>query len=158
MTTINCPECGKPFTPWRAKKYCSEKCAARVRKRAERAMTPDRQETQKIPEQNQASNEGMSRDESPSFIVRHSDWIAVNDCTDKFQYKGGAIGWTMNIDGFGWFGRVGKEMSFGPTNRRRARQAVEAFLTGEDFPKLENERSWRGDCWRLVNACPPHLS
>lgn len=94
----------------------------------------------------------MSRDESPAFRVRNSEWTACNEITDKLTYKGQAIGWTMNIEGKGWFGRVGKEMSFGPTSRSRARQAVEAFLRGEPFEKIDIEQSWRGDCWKLVSG------
>jgi hypothetical protein len=78
-------------------------------------------------------------------------WTACNEVTDKYARKGGdAVGWTMLIEGRGWFGRVGKEMSFGPTTRTRARASVEAFLKGEPFEKTEDERSWRGDCWGIL--------
>jgi hypothetical protein len=151
---LNCPQCGKQFTPWRGKTYCSEAC----RKRAENiragrirgdetdseAMIPDAENPKKNDEQNQALARGRRGDEE-------AQWIAVNEVTDKFARKGGdAVGWTMLIEGKGWYGRVGKHMSFGPTTRTRARAAVEAFLRGEPFEKRGGEQSWRGDCMGVL--------
>jgi hypothetical protein len=151
MVEKTCLQCGKRFTPWRGKTFCSERCRKQAQNRrlrrdetAQATPIADSQNPEKIDEQNQELAKALRRDEG-------AFWIACNEVTDKFARKGGdAIGWTMKIEGQGWFGRVGKEMSFGPTNRSRARSSVEAFLRGEPFEKHEDEHSWRGDCWRIV--------
>lgn len=157
MEQIACLSCGKRFTPWRGKKYCSEECRKRAENRRLRAKTPDAPDSEKIYEQNQVAAGALRGDESPAFIVRNSEWMACNEVTDKFVYKDRVIGWTMRVENFeggllGWFGRVGREMSFGPSTRERARKSVEAFLKGEDFGKTVKERSWRGDCWSLIGG------
>ena len=78
--------------------------------------------------------------------------VAANEITHKFINSGGtALGYAMYVERQkAWFGRVGKEMSFGPTSLSRSRQAVEAFLGGQVFEKREGERSWRGDCMHLI--------
>jgi hypothetical protein len=109
-------------------------------------MIPDAQNSEKNDEQNQEPTSALRGDEG-------AFWIACNEVADKFARGGSdAIGWAMLIEGRGWFGRVGKEMSFGPTTRHRARAAVEAYLRGEFFDKHEGEHSWRGDCWKLISG------
>jgi endogenous inhibitor of DNA gyrase (YacG/DUF329 family) len=155
-----CPNCAKMFVPWRGKQFCSERCRKTVQNRRLRQSgtgVAGSQETQEISEQNQGLTEAMRRD-GPAFVVRHAEWIAVNEITQKFLYKEPAIGWAMNIEGRGWFGRVGKDMSFGPTTLHRARLSVEQFIKGEPFAKNKPEQSWRGDCWDLVVAAPPDVS
>jgi hypothetical protein len=48
----------------------------------------------------------------------------------------------------GWFGRIGREFSFGPTTEVRAKAAVEAALRGEPFEKQDGERSRKGTLGR----------
>jgi hypothetical protein len=125
-------------------------------KSGEATPIADSQKTENLIEQNQRIAETVRRDEPPdgslASIVRNSTWIACNEVTDKLAKKSGdAIGWTMLIEGMGWFGRAGKEMSFGPTTRARARLSVEAYLRGEPFEKRDDERSWRGDCGSLIS-------
>lgn len=154
MSKQACLSCGKQFTSWRGKKYCSEAC----RKRAEnwrlrgdksslKGMIPDAENAEKKDERNQKPSEAVRGDE-----IHAANWFACNEVTDRLDLRGTAIGWTMLIEGKGWFGRVGKEMSFGPTTRARARRSVEAYLKGEPFEKDEDERSWRGGCWKLIAA------
>jgi hypothetical protein len=133
-----CPQCGKRFTPWRAKRFCGERC----RKRAENArlgyvrgdeatLVADSQKAEKITKQNHDVTEIDRGDEPPG---RGLFWIACNDVTDKLSKGEGssAVGWTMNVEGKGWFGRCKSdprgEFSFGPSTRARARAAVEAWL------------------------------
>jgi hypothetical protein len=113
-------------------------------------MIPDAKKTEKNDEQNQGFVEALRGYESHADKVYLANWIACNEITHKLQYKDTAIGWTMLIAGQGWFGRVGKEMSFGPTTRSRARLAVETYLKGEPITKCDDEKLWRGDCWPLV--------
>jgi hypothetical protein len=120
-----------------------------------KALVPEGENSDENSQQNQrakVSVGGMVAPEDGAFVARSADWIAINEITDKLQYKGTAVGWTMLIEGKGWFGRVGKEMSFGPTSRKRARDAVETYLRGQPFEKHEDERSWRGDCWTLISG------
>jgi hypothetical protein len=58
----------------------------------------------------------------------------------------------MLVEGHGWFGRIGKDFSFGPTSMSRAQKAVEARLLGQLFDKLEGEKSWSGTCWCLLSG------
>jgi hypothetical protein len=81
-------------------------------------------------------------------------WTACNEITQKLIRVGSpeAIGWAMLIEGHGWFGRIGKVFSFGPTTKTRAQHAVEANLKGEPFDKLEGENSWSGTCWKILSG------
>ena len=155
MAKATCPQCGKQFTPWRAKTYCSEKC----RKRAENARlgyvwgdeaTPiaNSPNSENLPKKNQRVANPFRGDEG-------FEWLACNEVTHKLTQKGSpdAIGWAMLVvAGHGWFGRIGKEFSFGPTSLNRARSAVEARLLGQLFDKLEGEKSWSGTCWRPLSG------
>jgi hypothetical protein len=147
MSELACRTCGKLFTPWRGKIYCSEACRKRAenwRLRGDKSrsgtMIPDAQNIKKKDEQNQAPAEAVRGDEGQADKARAATWIACNEITDKFDHRGAAIGWTMKVEGLGWFGRVGKEMAFGPTTRERARLSVEAYLKGEPFSKKKNVR------------------
>jgi hypothetical protein len=140
---LNCPQCGKTFMPWRGKTYCSEKCRKRAenlragRVRGDEGPTlPDDQKVEKNDAQNQVDTRAF-RGDGPF------EWIACNEVTRKLLRVGSpdAVAWAMYIEpieGYtygGWYGRVGKEMSFGPTTQLRAKLAVEAFLRGEPFKK-----------------------
>jgi hypothetical protein len=85
------------------------------------------------------------------------EWTACNEVTQKLTAKGShdAVAWAMLVEGQGWYGRIGKEFSFGPSTVRRAEAAVEARLLGQMFDKLEGEKSWSGTCWRLLSGFEP---
>ena len=140
---LNCPQCGKQFTPWRGKTYCSEACRKRAeniragRVRGDEAPTvPDEQKDENAPQQNQRVTRALRGDET-------YEWTACNEVTRKLIAIGSAdaVGWCMYIEpveGYtkgGWFARVGTQMSFGPTSVFRAQLAVEAFLRGQPFKK-----------------------
>ena len=150
---VICQNCNKKFKQWRKKKYCSERCADAARQRRLRAYKqdsegpiPDSLKLEKIDEQNQETIEAMSRYE-PS-----RDWVAVNEITQKLVGKNGtAIAWAIYIDrAGGWFGRVGNDMSWGPTSLNRARESVETYLRCEPFEERKGERSWRGNCMGII--------
>ena len=150
---VICPNCNKKFKQWRKKAYCSKRCADAVRQRRLRAYKqdseaplPDSLKVEKIDEQNQEAIELMSRYELGG------EWVAVNEITQKLVKEGGtAVAWAIYIDREGgWFGRVGNDMSFGPTNLNRARNAVETYLRREPFKKRKGERSWRGNCMGII--------
>ncbi len=152
-TQATCPECGKSFRQWRAKKFCSDRCRKRVENRRLRAEIADGPKNEKIIEENQSDDVAVRGDEGPAFKVRNSAWVAVNDVTDKLQYRGTALGYTMMIEGRGWFGRVHDDRgdwSFGPSTRSRVRQAVESWIRHEPFEKREGEATWAGDCMRML--------
>ena len=155
-----CPQCGKRFTPWRAKAYCSELCrkkAQNVRlgyvRRDEATQVAAAPNPETFAQQNRASRRAFRRDEG-------FEWTACNEVTRKLTRIGAptAIGWAMNVDGHGWFGRIGgeREFSFGPATQARAKSAVEARLLGEPFDKIDDERTWSGTCWRLLGGSEPH--
>jgi hypothetical protein len=82
---ITCPNCGKRFTPWRGKKFCSEACRKRAENRRLRgdetplkAMMPDAQKSENFPQQNQQASETVRGDESPAASVRAATWVACN--------------------------------------------------------------------------------
>jgi hypothetical protein len=153
-----CPECGKRFTPWRQKRFCSEVCRKRqqnarlgyVRRDGATTLQDDpKGHKQGLPDA-PGGAAGPFTDafrEDGGFV-----WTACNEITRKLTLQGSqtAIAWAIQIEGLGWFGRIGKDFSFGPTSRRRAKQAVEARLKGEPFTKLEGERSWKGTCGKLL--------
>src|SRR4029077_7293738 len=154
MKQKTCPQCGKLFQAWRQKAYCNEKC----RKSAQNARlgyvrrdgaieVADSLKSENLIETNQKRARTFRRDEP--FI-----WTACNEITRKCTSPGSsdAIAWTMLVEGRGWFGRIGKTFSFGPTSARRAEQAVEAKLQGQMFDKHEGEKSWAGDCWKLLSG------
>lgn len=148
---VTCANCGKLFTPWRQKSYCSERC----RKRAENARLggmkplpatplPGSEKLENLSQQNQRLAHPFRGDEG-------FEWTACNEVTQKLTRSSpAAVGWTMRM-GSHWYGRIGKDFAFGPTTLLRARQVVEARLMGQDFKKLEDEKSWSGDCWNLIH-------
>lgn len=153
-----CPQCGKRFAPWRAKAYCSEPCrkkAQNVRlgyvRRDEATHVAASPNPETLAQQNRASPRTFRRDEG-------FEWTACNEVTRKLTRAGSpnAVGWAMLIDGHGWFGRIGRDFSFGPATQSRAKSAVEARLLGEPFDKVDDERSWSGTCWRLLSGSEPH--
>ena len=152
-----CPQCGRKFTPWRAKQYCSEQCRKSAQnarlgyvRRDEATRVANDQKTEFSPQQNQRVTNPFRRDEG-------LEWAACNEVTHKLTKKGSpdAIAWVMLVEGQGWFGRIGKEFSFGPSSLPRAKAAVEARLMGRMLDKLEGEKSWRGTCWKLISGATP---
>ena len=149
-----CPQCGKQFTPWRRKKFCSEPC----RRRAENARLGYLRGDEAT--HGAASDKiakRLQRKQALRDFVRGDEgleWTACNEVTRKLTAKGSpdAIGWAMLVEGQGWFGRIGKDFSFGPTNPSRVQKAVEARLRGQLFDKLEGEKSWPGTCWSLLSG------
>ena len=161
---LTCPECGKRFTPWRKKQYCSESCKRRVQNRRMRhgleaekpalaTTLPDSPKSEKIIEENQGAARAVSTYEGPTAKLRESEWLAVNEITDKLNHRGTAIAWAMHVGGRGWFGRVRDDRgdwSFHATGRQRARAAAEAWIKHEPFEKFEDEASWRGNCMSIM--------
>lgn len=139
MVMATCPNCGKPFTPWRKKIFCSDKCrrqsenrrlgySQKVGSRGDAGTTPlEGPGPLKKDKQNQGAAEKVRRDETPGAavtrregpveVVRNSRWIAINEVTRKLDFKGTAIGWLMKVEGHtcpgptvnGWYGRVRDE-------------------------------------------------
>jgi hypothetical protein len=155
-----CPKCGKSFLPWREKKFCSERCRKQAQNRRlgyvrRDGATPiaDCQKSQNLDVQNQGVAKAFRRDEP---LPRDLDWVACNEVTHKHAKPGGdAVGWAMLVEGRGWFGRVRDERgdwSFGPSILSRCQRAVEAWLRHEPFDKVGDEKTWRGDCWRLLSG------
>jgi hypothetical protein len=131
-----CPQCGMAFTPWRSKRFCSERC----RKSAENArlgyvrgneasLVADALKTQNKTKQYQLLTR-LGRG-GETFV-----WIACNAITSKLIRPGSdsALGWVLK-DRQGWFGKIGGEFSFGPSTRRRAQKAVLARLEGQPLPE-----------------------
>lgn len=113
-------------------------------------MTQDAKMDEEISQQNQSIPDDVRGDESPAFVVRKSEWIACNKYTDKLEYKGRAIGWTMDVENRGWFGRVKDERgewTFGPSTRTRARNAAEAWIKHEPFVKRTGEGMMQKEIW-----------
>ena len=132
-----CPQCGGAFTPWRSKRFCSERC----RKNAENArlgyvrgdeasLVADALKTQNKTQQYQPLAR-LARGEE-TFV-----WIACNAVTHKLIRPGSdsALGWVLK-DGQRWFGKISGGFSFGPSTRRRAQKAVLARLEGQPLPEL----------------------
>ena len=151
-----CPQCGKRFQPWRAKRYCSERCRKQAENGRLRAVRGDEAtpmaadpNSEILPKQTQALTRPLRGHEK-------FEWTACNEVTRKLTRAGSpnAVGWAMLIDGRGWFGRVSGEweFSFGPSTMARAKAAVEAHLLGETFDKAEGERTWSGTCWWLLSG------
>jgi hypothetical protein len=158
---ITCPNCGKRFTPWRGKRYCSERC----RKHAENQRLRGSESPagiipfagENLPPESQGNRATPKAVRGDEPLI----WVACNEVTWRLA-RGGrpatethchAAGWAMQIEGRGWYGRVRDDRgdwSFGPSTLTRARDAVEAYLRREPFEKTDNERSWSGDCGRLL--------
>ena len=158
-----CPCCGKRFTPWRAKQFCSEPCKrkaqnarAKAKNDPEATQVADGPNPEKKPSENRATPRALS-------TYGPLEWIACNEATLKCIREGSAaaVGWAMLVEVTqnrdAWFGRIGEEFSFGPTTRPRAKAAVEARLSGRPFEKHEDsaERMWSGTCWRLLGGSVP---
>ena len=88
--------------------------------------------------------------------MKGSNGTACNEITQKLTRTGSpaAIGWAMLVEGHGWFGRVGgeRQFSFGPSTQSRSKAAVEAWLLGQPFDKVDNERTWSGTGWSLLSG------
>jgi hypothetical protein len=155
-----CPNCGKAFQPWRAQRFCSERCRKAVENRRLRGSEPGKGNDTSDPltasslastPDGIASMAGLS----DATVDRPLVWLASNEVTHKLVHEGRdrALGWAMLIEGRGWFGRVRDDRghwSFGPSTLNRARLAVEAWLRREPFDKIGDERTWRGDCGALL--------
>jgi hypothetical protein len=164
-----CLNCGKKFTPWRAKRFCSERCQDSARRRAKRSGNP--------------VNEGMhagglydsalgcpKHEQNQQLDERQSSrlsgderyvWAACNEVTRRLTREGSqtAIGWAMLVEGKGWYGGVRDkrgDWSFGPATLARALKAVEAWIRHEPFETRidDGERMWRGDAMAFVMGIP----
>ena len=160
---LTCAQCGKRFTKWRAKRYCSEPCSRKAQNGRVRGLSTYGA-TQQPTAQIYPIEAGPERQDGASVTPTEAVdrerpflWTAANEVTRKLTREGSsdAIGWAILIDGHGWFGRIGKDFAFGPTTQPRAKAAVEARLRGEPFQKTDREKSWRGTCWRLLTAVAP---
>lgn len=171
--SANCASCGKRFSIYRAgQAYCSPPCKRRAQNTRARGPVSTPRRAAGIISPRSASDvlnarpelscglaisnpQTMAADELSSF------WTACNEVTHKLAHgKSDAVAFVMLVDNKGsaddgWYGRVGREFSFGPTSQQRAKLAVEAHLAGEPFHKIEGERSWRGDCDRIVHLLRP---
>lgn len=64
---LDCPQCGKQFTPWRGKKFCSEVCRKRdenKRLRAEASGTADAPEPVRGDDMRKAASRPLRGDET----------------------------------------------------------------------------------------------
>jgi hypothetical protein len=136
-----CQQCGKVFrTKWVTKRFCSDKCRYNAQNIRLGKVDPHEERT-KIPK-----------------LERPFIWIACNEITYKLCYVGTdtAIGWVMDVEDKGWFGRVRNEergeFSFGPSSRKRCQKAAEAWLNHEPFEKQQGEKTWSGDAWDIVQG------
>ena len=153
-----CGACGKRFTSWRAKKFCSEPC----RKKAENSRLRGSKSAfeGKIPDAENASTESLENRATPKALRGYGPpvWVACNEVTRKLTFGASptAVGWAMLAEVSPgrevWFGRIGNDFSFGPTTQARAKAAVEARLLGHPFTKQDDERSWSETCWRLLGG------
>jgi hypothetical protein len=170
-----CPACAIEFTPRRGMKYCRPTCRKRAqdaRHNARGTITPEHLKPASYPQQDQqdtctktrdvgrrtpsrsrgaivGANEPLYWDECRSEPTKGAPKGIPNPCTQRVTKskdpRASAVGWLMQVEGRGWFGRVGKDFSFGPTSIQRARSAVEDHLRGragrlKDFPRV-------GDPW-----------
>jgi hypothetical protein len=154
---LTCPQCGRKFTPWRGKRFCSENCrkgAENQRLRGdetlEATMVADSQNPDFKAQRKQYVKRGLRGDER--FV-----WTACNEVTQKLIKEGStaATGFAMMVAGKGWFGRVRDdrgEWSFGPSTLSRSKQAVEAWLMHAPFDCQDEERMWAGSAWDIVVA------
>jgi hypothetical protein len=157
-----CPQCGKRFQPWRAKRYCSEPCRKKAENGRLRAVRGD-EATPIAADPNQVilpkQKQELTR---PLRGHEEFEWTACNEVTRKLTRAGSpnAVGWAMLVDGHGWFGRVSgeREYSFGASTMARAKSAVEAHLLGEPFDKAEGSGHAPGrvgGCCPGMNKAPP---
>jgi hypothetical protein len=105
-----------------------------------------------FPEKNSEQNQGVTK-----ALWRYESllWTACNEVTQKLSIKGStaAIGWAMQIEGRGWYGRVRDERgnwSFGPSTKSGAQHAVESWLRHEPIEPSEDEHAWSGDTRRIL--------
>ncbi len=171
--SANCANCGKRFAVYRAgQAYCSVSCKRRAQNTRARGPVSTSRRAAGIISPRSASDVLNARPESscgpaignPQTTAADGPstfWAACNEVTHKLAHgKGDAVAFVMLVDNKGsaddgWYGRVGREFSFGPTSQQRAKLAVEAHVAGEPFDKIEGERSWRGDCDRIVHLLRP---
>jgi hypothetical protein len=142
-----CPQCRASFAAWRAKRYCSEAC----RKRAQnlRLGYVRRSEAMPLPATLNPARKVQQKQASPRTFRRYEPlrWIDVNAVTRKAVQEGSpeAVAWTIKAGAYGWreaegwYGRIGKTFSFGPTTEARAKAAVEAALRGRPFSPRKGE-------------------
>ena len=136
--------------PWRAKKFCSERCAATARKRAQRGpchgmkqppatMVADGESDAPQSLDFVSRKKSMSRDETPLEWRECNEvtWMLIPEQLHPPKEASNATAWAMKA-GDGWYGRIGKDFSFGPASLARAKQAVEARLNG---PRLRSARA-----------------
>lgn len=153
-----CPQCNASFAPWRAKRYCSERCRVKARDRRLRKVLRD----EAIPLATTSNPEKKAQGSLsvPRTILRYEPlrWIAVNAVTWKALQKGNSepVAWAIKASAYGWqeakgwYGRIGKAFAFGPTTESRAKAAVEAALQGKAFKAREGEILRQGTLGRKL--------
>lgn len=80
MKPITCPDCGRQFTPWRGKRFCSERCRKRSENKRVRGglnglpatTLPEGEKSQNLNEENQLLERAVRGDEA-------CVWTAVNE-------------------------------------------------------------------------------
>jgi hypothetical protein len=166
MAVKTCPSCGKQFTAWRGKEFCSEKCRKTAENRRLRgsksAFEAMHHDTPKCSAEgclqviDNAEINGTVKDKlrgDETFV-----WTACNEATMKLTRGNSdrAIGWAMLV-GRNWIGRVRDDRgdwSFKANSKMRACQAVEAHINHAPFEPKEDEAAWRGDAMALVQTSP----
>jgi hypothetical protein len=154
-----CQHCGKQFPKWRQKRFCSEPCRKADQNRRLGYVRRDAGVLHRRGVKSTKCPEGKR-----ALFRRYEtlSWTACNEVTKKLTREGStsAIGWLMNVDGKGWYGRVRDargDWTFGPASATRAIAAVEARIRHEPFdPRFDDgERAWLGDAMRALH--PPRV-
>lgn len=139
--------CGESFTPWRKKRFCSERCRKIAENRRLGYVRGDEPTSGYIGSQRHKNAEKTTDKSIVSTGIRGDGspipgyvWIAHNPITRALvreQGKGAAVGWAMYVAGQGWLGKVRDErgdFSFGPATLPQVRKAVEAWAKHEPIP------------------------
>lgn len=156
-----CPQCGAPFAPWRAKRFCSEPCRLRAKNirlgRLRRAEEADKSAAvwppaTTLPAPSKSAKNTQQYQSVPRPPPPYGPapiWRKVNDVTWKLvrrgDPKGEPIAWAIKASAYGWqeaegwYGRIDKALSFGPTTEARAKSAVEAALREEPIKPRKGE-------------------
>jgi hypothetical protein len=122
---------------------------------------PQKGKSGEILDNQTSGNPGISKDAKAGLSMGDSfQWEAVNEVTRRLAKSplSDAVGWAMLAEVAPgrevWFGRIGRDFSFGPATQARAKAAVEARLFGQPFEKQDDERSWSGTCWKMIGGAP----
>lgn len=161
--TLTCPNCGKQFSPWRSKKFCSERCRKQEQNRRLEYVRRD---------ENSGQAHGHHEGQNPQFSLQQNQqvmdgvrrygayrWVACNEITRKCveEDHDKALGYAIHVNGIGgvekpgWYGVIKDERGdyrFGPTSKARAELAVERRLQHAPMEDIrEDERQWIGEIY-----------